>query len=173
MRTSANSAVVAEARGARDLADCRALFGEYQRGLGVDLCFQGFAAELAGLPGDYAPPRGRLLLARDGAQAVGCVALRPLEHRDCEMKRLYVRPSHRGTGLGRALAERIVAEARAMGYECMKLDTLARLESAVALYQSMGFVETPRYNDNPVEGVRFLALDLVPRRLPLAPSGGS
>ena len=173
MKTSASSvaATIAHARGERDLADCRALFEAYQRGLGVDLCFQGFAAELAGLPGDYAPPRGRLLIARDGAEAVGCVALRPLGENDCEMKRMYVRASHRGTGLGRALAERIVAEARAIGYACMKLDTLPRLTSALALYRSMGFVETARYNDNPVDGVRFLALDLGARAA--APSAGS
>ena len=164
------AAAIAEARGARDLADCRALFEEYQRGLGVDLCFQGFAAELAGLPGDYAPPRGRLLLARDRGEPVGCVALRPLGAGDCEMKRMYVRPSHRGTGLGRALAVRIIEEARAAGYACMKLDTLPRLEAAIALYRSLGFVDAERYNDNPVEGVRFLALDLAPRPSYLAPT---
>jgi GNAT superfamily N-acetyltransferase len=154
------AAQIREAHGAADIADCRALFEEYQRGLGVDLCFQGFAAELAGLPGEYAPPRGRLLLARDGAAAVGCVALRPLGAHDCEMKRMFVRPSHRGGGLGRALALRIVAEARALGYRSMKLDTLPRLAAALALYESLGFAATARYNDNPVAGVRFLALDL-------------
>jgi len=145
-----------------DIADCRVLFEEYQRELGVDLCFQGFARELAMLPGDYAPPRGRLLIARDGGVPVGCVALRPLGESDCEMKRMYVRASHRGSGLGRALAERIVAEARAVGYRQMKLDTLPRLGAAIALYRSMGFAPTPRYNDNPVDGVRFFALDLAP-----------
>ena len=156
------AASIAEARGERDIADCRALFEEYQRDLGVDLCFQGFAQELATLPGDYAPPRGRLLIARDAGEPVGCVALRPLGDADCEMKRMYVRPSHRGGGLGRALAERIVAEGRALGYRHMKLDTLPRLAAAVALYRSLGFVESARYNDNPVEGVRYFALELAP-----------
>jgi putative acetyltransferase len=155
-------ASIDQARGERDVADCRALFEEYQRELGVDLCFQGFARELATLPGDYAPPRGRLLIARDAGEAVGCVALRPLGDADCEMKRMYVRPSHRGTGLGRALAGRIVDEARALGYRAMKLDTLPRLATAISLYRSLGFVETGRYNDNPVEGVRYLALELSP-----------
>ena len=156
------AAAIAEARGERDVADCRMLFEEYQRDLGVDLCFQGFARELASLPGDYAPPRGRLLIARDAGEPVGCVALRPLGDADCEMKRMYVRPSHRGSGLGRALAERIVAEARALGYRNMKLDTLPRLEAAMALYRSLGFVEAARYNDTPVEGVRYFALGLAP-----------
>ena len=162
MKTSATSVSIAPAASQRDVADCRALFEEYQRGLGVDLCFQGFAAELAGLPGDYAPPRGRLLIARDAGEAVGCVALRPLGGGSCEMKRMYVKPSHRGSGLGRALARRIIEEGRAAGYGCMKLDTLPRLEAAMALYRSLGFVDAARYNDNPVEGVRYLALDLAP-----------
>ena len=154
------AALIGEARGPADIAGCRVLFEEYQRGLGVDLCFQDFARELATLPGDYAPPRGRLLIARDGAEPVGCVALRPLGAVECEMKRMYVRPSHRGSGLGRALAERIVAEARSIGYRRIKLDTLPRLAAAIALYESMGFAEAARYNDNPVEGVRYFALDL-------------
>ena len=167
------AASIAEARGERDVADCRALFEEYQRDLGVDLCFQGFAEELATLPGHYAAPRGRLLIARDAGQAVGCVALRPLGDADCEMKRMYVRPSHRGSGLGRALAERIVAEGRALGYRQMKLDTLPRLAAAMSLYRSLGFIETARYNDNPVSGVRYLALDLAPRPSRLVPTSGS
>ena len=163
-------ASIAEAHGERDVADCRALFEEYQRDLGVDLCFQGFARELATLPGDYAPPRGRLLIARNAGDPVGCVALRPLGDADCEMKRMYVRPSHRGTGLGRALAERIVDEGRALGYRAMKLDTLPRLAAAISLYRSLGFAETGRYNDNPVEGVCFLSLDLAPGPSCLAPT---
>jgi ribosomal protein S18 acetylase RimI-like enzyme len=159
-------AAINEAQSGADIADCRLLFEEYQRGLGVDLCFQDFARELATLPGDYAPPRGRLLIARDGVEPVGCVALRPLGEGDGEMKRMYVRASHRGTGLGRALAERVIAEARACGYRHVRLDTLPHLAAAIALYRSLGFVDAARYNDNPVEGVSFLALDLATSRAP-------
>lgn len=151
---------IEEAVDAGSIAACRELFLEYQRGLGVSLCFQGFDAELAGLPGDYAPPRGRLLLARQGDALAGCVALRPLFHRDAEMKRLYVRPAHRGTGLGRLLAKRVIGEARALGYEWLKLDTLPQMLSAQNLYAKLGFRETAPYNDNPIGGTRFLALDL-------------
>jgi len=142
------------------VAACRALFVEYQRGLGVSLCFQGFDAELAALPGDYAPPRGRLLLALAGDKPAGCAALRPLFHLDAEMKRLYVRPSFRGGGLGRLLAVAIVAAARDIGYETLKLDTLPKMKAAQRMYESLGFRDTAPYNDNPVSGVRFLALDL-------------
>jgi GNAT superfamily N-acetyltransferase len=136
------------------------LFAEYQRGLGVSLCFQGFDRELAVLPGDYAPPRGRLILALAGDRPAGCVALRPLFHRDAEMKRLYVRAVHRGSGLGRVLADRIIAEARALGYETLKLDTLPQMHAAQRLYEKLGFRDTAPYNDNPVNGVRFMALTL-------------
>ena len=147
------------------VAVCRELFEEYQRSLGVSLCFQGFERELASLPGDYAPPRGRLYLALCGGKPAGCVALRPLFHRDAEMKRLYVRPAHRGSGLGRILARRIIEDARAIGYEVLKLDTLPQMKAAQRLYEDLGFRDTAPYNDNPVSGVRFLALDLVhPRR---------
>ena len=147
---------------ADDLAACRELFVEYQRGLGVSLCFQGFDAELAGLPGDYAPPRGRLILAVSGNRPVGCVALRPLFHRDAEMKRLYVRPAHRGAGLGRLLATTVIDAAKGLGYETLKLDTLPQMKAAQRMYESLGFRDTAAYNDNPVRGVRFLALDLRP-----------
>jgi len=151
---------IEEALDAASITACRNLFLEYQRGLGVSLCFQGFDAELAALPGDYAPPRGRLLIARHGEAVAGCVALRPLFHRDAEMKRLYVRPAHRGTGLGRLLAQRVIREARAIGYESLKLDTLPQMHSAQNLYAKLGFRETAPYNDNPIGGTRFLALDL-------------
>jgi GNAT superfamily N-acetyltransferase len=147
---------------AEDLAACRELFVEYQRGLGVSLCFQGFDAELAGLPGDYAPPRGRLILALAGNRPAGCVALRPLFHRDAEMKRLYVRSVHRGAGLGRLLATTVIDAAKGLGYETLKLDTLPQMKAAQRMYASLGFHETAPYNDNPVNGVRFLALDLRP-----------
>ena len=149
-----------EASTPEEIAACRDLMVEYQRSLGVSLCFQGFDRELAGLPGDYARPRGRLYLALSGGRPVGCAALRPLFHRDAEMKRLYVRPAMRGSGLGRALALRIIEDARALGYDSLKLDTLPQMKAAQRLYQDLGFTDTAPYNDNPVEGVRFLALAL-------------
>jgi putative acetyltransferase len=152
--------VIADARSAAELAAVRALVAEYQVSLGVDLEFQGFSAELAGLPGAYAPPRGALLLATIDGAAMGCVALRPIDDAQCEMKRLYVRPAGRGFGLGRALAERAIAHARAAGFRRMLLDTLPTMADAQALYRRLGFVDVPPYRDNPIAGTRFLALDL-------------
>ncbi len=135
------------------LAAVAALFREYAAALDVDLCFQGFEQELAELPGAYAPPQGTLLLARgeDGA-ALGCGALRPLDASACEMKRLYVRPEARGTGLGRALVAAVVAEATRLGYREIKLDTLPQLKEAIALYRDFGFQPIPPYGDHPYEG---------------------
>lgn len=143
---------------AADLADIRALFTEYAEGLGVDLCFQGFEAELAGLPGRYAPPAGAILIARtpEGA-ALGCVAMRPLGGGDCEMKRLYVRPQARGTALGRRLAAAIIEAARGAGHRRMLLDTLDHMRPALTLYRSLGFREVDAYYDNPLPGVVYLA----------------
>lgn len=136
------------------------MFLEYADALGVDLCFQGFDTELAELPGDYARPAGRLLAARLGDQLAGCVALRPLGDGACEMKRLFVRPAARGSGTGRALAEAVIAAARAEGYERMRLDTLPQMVEAQPLYASLGFREIEPYYDNPVPGARFLELTL-------------
>ena len=151
---------IADARSEGDLAAVRGLLAEYQTSLGIDLEFQGFAAELAGLPGAYAPPRGALLLATIDGHAVGCVAVRPIDDTQCEMKRLYVRPSGRGHGLGRALAGHAVAHARAAGFRRMLLDTLPTMGDAQALYETLGFVDVPPYRENPIAGTRFLALDL-------------
>lgn len=146
-----------------DVAAARELFVEYQAWLGVDLCFQGFANELASLPGAYAPPAGRLLLATLAtAQVAGCIALRPLDRERCEMKRLWVRPQHQGGGLGRRLVETLVAEARAIGYRAMVLDTLPQMPAAQRLYESLGFRDVPAYYHNPTPGVRYMGLDLLP-----------
>jgi GNAT superfamily N-acetyltransferase len=144
----------------RDLPTVKRLFREYADGLGIDLAFQGFEAELADLPGKYAPPAGRILLAWRGAAAVGCVALRPVDRRTCEMKRLYLRPEARGAGLGRRLAERLFAEARAAGYARMCLDTVPSMAAAVGLYTSLGFEPTEAYVYNPVPGALFLVRDV-------------
>jgi putative acetyltransferase len=144
----------------RDIDAARELFREYAASLGHDLEFQGFSEELATLPGGYAPPRGRLLLAWERGAAAGCVALRPIEPGICEMKRLYVRPAYRGAGLGRRLAERIVREARGLGYGRMRLDTLPAMDGARALYQALGFRSIPAYRANPIDRAVFLELML-------------
>lgn len=142
----------------------RTIFQEYAASLNVDLCFQDFDAELAGLPGEYAEPRGALLLAWvDGALA-GCCALRPLDTSDytnaSEMKRLYVRPAFRGLGLGRQLSEGILDAARQAGYSCVLLDTLDDMESARALYEDLGFEDIPPYYHNPIAGAHYLKVDI-------------
>jgi putative acetyltransferase len=144
-----------------ELAQVRALLREYEVELGVDLCFQGFDQEMASLPGDYAPPRGALLVAEVEGAIAGCVALRPLEAGACEMKRLYARPAFRGRRVGRALAEAVIAEARRIGYHAMRLDTLPVMTEAQALYARLGFIDTAPYRNNPVPGTRYLELDLI------------
>lgn len=144
----------------QEIKAVRFLFQEYASALQVSLCFQGFAAELAGLPGDYAPPRGRLLLATHDGGPVGCVALRPISTSIGEMKRLFVRPSGRNQGLGKRLAERIVAEARAIGFETIRLDTLAGMTAARQLYESLGFMPCPPYYETPLQDTIFLELRL-------------
>lgn len=142
----------------------RRLFREYAQALQVDLCFQDFEAELAGLPGKYAKPGGALLLAMVGKVPAGCCALRPLdlaEHPNaCEMKRLYVRPGFRGTGIGRQLVEAILDCARLAAYDCVLLDTLDDMERARALYQELGFKEIPAYYHNPIAGAHYLKVVL-------------
>jgi ribosomal protein S18 acetylase RimI-like enzyme len=142
-----------------DLA--RALFQEYADRLGLDLAFQGFEQELAGLPGKYAPPEGALLLARWNDQSAGCVALRRFEAGVGELKRLYVRPAFRGHGIGRALSDAAIEAARAAGYARVRLDTIGSMVEAVALYRSLGFQDIPPYRYNPDPQADFLELELV------------
>ena len=142
----------------------REIFQEYADGLGIDLCFQQFDAELAGLPGEYQEPRGGLLMARVGGELAGCCALRPLDKADypnaAEMKRLYVRKAFRGFGLGRQLSEAILDTARRAGYACVLLDTLSEMDTARSLYDDLGFAEIAPYYHNPISGAHYLKVDL-------------
>jgi putative acetyltransferase len=151
---------IVRATSTEQIATVRMLFKEYEASLGIELTFQGFAREVAELPGAYAPPAGRLFLATDGTEPAGCVALRPLGDGVCEMKRLYVRPTARGARLGRRLTETVIREARAIGYTRMRLDTLPSMKEAFALYQTLGFREIPPYCENPIVGTHFMELSL-------------
>ena len=162
---SASSAVkslsIYQAESPPQIAQVRELFLEYAQSLGFSLCFQNFDKELEALPGHYAPPEGRLLLAESEGQLAGCVAMRALEPGICEMKRLYLRPRFRGIGLGRALADRIIAEARQVGYRRMRLDTVEPvMKDAVAMYRKLGFKEIAPYRSNPIAGAMYMELEL-------------
>ena len=154
--------IIRAAASAEDIMEIRQLLRAYEAWLRTDLCFQNFESELAGLPGSYAPPSGRLLIAMSatGPRSAGCVALRPFDKSVCEMKRLFVRADFRGTGLGRRLALAILDEARAIGYRKMRLDTLPQQREAHQLYASLGFREIEPYRPNPIAGSLFLELDL-------------
>ena len=150
-----------QAKSDKEIQEARQLFEEYAAGLGINLCFQNFDKELADLPGAYAPPSGRLMLAVEDEGTAGCVALRKIADRICEMKRLYVRPKYRGRGLGRTLTESLIGEARAIGYKRMRLDTLpGRMDQAIAMYRSLGFKNIEPYYNNPVEDAAFMELEL-------------
>ena len=145
----------------KDVTQARELFEEYAAWLEIDLCFQNFDRELAGLPGEYTPPSGRLLLAFVDGHLAGCVALRKIDEGVCEMKRLFVRPDFRGKGLGRKLTEAIIEEARRIGYQRVRLDTLPpKMQTAVGVYRSLGFKEIGPYYKNPVAGAMFMELAL-------------
>jgi ribosomal protein S18 acetylase RimI-like enzyme len=152
---------ILQAESASQIASIRELFLEYAQSLGFSLCFQSFDNELAGLPGDYARPEGRLLLASVERAPAGCVALHKLGAEICEMKRLYVRPQFRGKGLGKILAERVIAEARQIGYKQLRLDTVEpMMRTAVAMYRNLGFREIAPYRANPIEGALYMELQL-------------
>jgi putative acetyltransferase len=157
----ASRLAIVNAESDAQIAQVRELFLEYANSLGFSLCFQGFDKELASLPGDYAPPNGRLLLAEFEGQPAGCGALHPLDEGNCEIKRLYVRPQFRGHHIGRLLTERLIAEARTIGYRVMRLDTIAdKMTEAVALYQRLGFREIAPYRENPIPSALYMELTL-------------
>jgi putative acetyltransferase len=152
---------VTQAESSSEIALARELFVEYAESLGFSLCFQNFDRELAGLPGDYTPPHGRLLLARRGDESAGCVALHSLEPSVCEIKRLYVRPRFRASGIGRMLTNAVISEAKSIGYKKVRLDTVEpTMKNAVGLYRALGFHEIRPYRPNPIEGAMYMELEL-------------
>ena len=161
MNSSSGNCSFVQAETAEQIAKTRELFQEYAQSLGFSLCFQNFDQELAGLPGDYAPPQGRLLLADYEGQVCGCVALHNYGEGICEMKRLYLRPDFRGKGLGRSIADRVIQEARQIGYCRMRLDTVEPvMKDAVAMYRKLGFKEIAPYRANPMPGTLYMELEL-------------
>jgi ribosomal protein S18 acetylase RimI-like enzyme len=169
MQNNVNAGAGASAQGAVSLVEAsepeqiaavRKLFEEYQKSLSFELDFQCFGHELDDLPGKYAPPGGALILALVNGQAAGCVGLRKLETEICEMKRLFVRPEFQGLGVGGSLVAEVVTAAKAKGYKRMRLDTVASMVSAIALYRKAGFVEIERYCENPLKGAVFMELEL-------------
>jgi GNAT superfamily N-acetyltransferase len=155
-----------QAQTTHEIEQARLLFREYADWLQIDLCFQNFEKELANLPGEYTPPTGRLLLAYEDSRLAGCIALRRIDDGVCEMKRLFLRKQFRGRGLGRQLIEAIIREAKQIGYERMRLDTLPpKMNDAIGLYRSYGFKQTGAYYDNPVAGAIFMELDLREARM--------
>jgi len=160
-RSAVRGLSLTQAQTPAQIAQARELFLEYAQSLGFSLCFQNFDKELAGLPGDYAPPQGRLLLAEHESQVAGCIALHPLGPDICEMKRLYLRPQFRGKGIGRILVDRIIADARSIGYRRMRLDTVEPvMKDAVAMYRRLGFKEIEPYCANPIAGALYMELEL-------------
>ena len=152
---------IIQAQTPTELQQVRELFEEYVAWLGINLCFQNYDKELAELPGEYAPPTGRLLIAYEGEEVVGCIALRSLGDGVCEMKRLFVRPGFRGAGLGFTLVELVLDEARKIGYERIRLDTLpGKMDRAIAMYRTLGFNDIDPYYHNPVTGAAFMELAL-------------
>lgn len=159
-KSSAQPYLIERVRTVEDIAIISALFTAYTDWLDIDLAYQDFSAELAGLPGKYAPPTGEILLAKSTTtgESIGCVALRKLNSsKECEMKRLYVSPAGRGTGVGKALVKTILDIAKELGYAEVKLDTLPHMTAAIALYKRIGFVECEKYYDTPIEGTVFLS----------------
>ena len=153
---------IKEATQPGDIEDARTLFREYERWLGLSLCFQNFEQELESLPGKYAPPLGRLLLVYDDEALAGCIALRPIDETTCEMKRLFVRPEFHGKGLGRRMIDRLLHEARQIGYSRMNLDTMpGRMDQAISLYRAFGFEEIEPYYDTPVSETIFMGLTIL------------
>jgi putative acetyltransferase len=153
--------IILEAQSLKQINDARVLFREYESGLDLNLCFQNFEDELINLPGKYAPPEGRLFVAYEGETPGGCIALRKLEDGVCEMKRLFVRTDFQGRGLGRKLIEKVINEARVVGYKIMRLDTLPpKMKKAVSLYEAYGFKEIPAYYHNPNAETLFMEKDL-------------
>ena len=151
---------IIQAQSESELTSIRQLFKEYTDSLGFDLSFQNFEQEFAELPGKYAPPQGRLLLAMGNDKNVGCVGLRKFEENISEMKRLYIKLEFRGNGFGRTLAQKVIDEARIIGYKYMRLDTVPWMKEAISLYRSMGFIEIPAYRFNPIKGTLYFELKL-------------